>query len=290
MGEYQLDQYTVSLLHFNDGAKDETGRVWMSTGGARISTAQSKYGGNSLYLNGTSQYLTTVNTSDFDFGSGDFTVDWWEYRTSATLGQTVFNRNVSAGNAHSPFKIGHSEQTGVINVWMSSNAANLTYDIANAKSMGTAILNHWVHYAVVRSGNTFFTFQNGILISTWTSSLSIAVLDTAPSIGGNGQYYFGGYIDEFRISKGIARWTSDFDPESPPQTPTGHGLLRITMNDSSEREYRLSTTEIENFIKWYDRTVGTGNTCYPFDDIVDLSKEYLSFEKIISFKVIPLKD
>jgi hypothetical protein len=73
-------------------------------------------------------------------------------------------------------------------------------------------------------------------------------------------------------------------------TPQGQGLLRVTMSDSSEREYRLSTVEIENFIMWYDRTVGTGNTCYAFDDIVDLSKEYLSFEKIISFKVIPLKD
>jgi hypothetical protein len=40
----------------------------------------------------------------------------------------------------------------------------------------------------------------------------------------------------------------------------------------------------------YDRTVSTGNTCYAFDDIVDLSKEYLSFDKIISFKVIPSKD
>lgn len=78
-------------------------------------------------------------------------------------------------------------------------------------------------------------------------------------------------------------------PYIPVVSPT-KALLRITMNDSSEREYRLSTTEIESFIKWYDRTVGTGNTCYAFDDIVDLSKEYLSFEKIISFKVIPLKD
>jgi hypothetical protein len=80
------------------------------------------------------------------------------------------------------------------------------------------------------------------------------------------------------------------EASATPQASSGHGLLRITMNDSSEREYRLSTGEIESFIKWYDRTVGTGNTCYAFDDIVDLSKEYLSFDKIISFKVIPLKD
>ncbi|MDF2566479.1 MAG: hypothetical protein K0Q53_2883 [Massilibacillus sp.] len=168
---------------------------------------------------------------------------------------------------------------------------NLTYDIANPKSVGTAILNQWAHYAVVRSGNTFFTFQNGVLISTWTSSLSIAVLDTAPSIGGNGQYYFGGYIDEFRISN-IARWTSDFDPEVPPQNPIGHGLLRITMNDSSEREYELSDDEINQFIEWCNRTVGTGSSLYTFDKIYNIgefkSKEYLLFEKIISFEVMEL--
>lgn len=77
-------------------------------------------------------------------------------------------------------------------------------------------------------------------------------------------------------------------PDDVPEETIKHTLLRITMNDSSEREYRLSSAEIDDFIKWYDRTVGTGNTCYVFDDIIDNSKEYLAFEKIISFKVIPL--
>jgi hypothetical protein len=73
-----------------------------------------------------------------------------------------------------------------------------------------------------------------------------------------------------------------------PKAPSGHGLLRITMNDSSEREYKLSTSEIDDFIKWFNRTIGTGTTGYVFNKAVQNSKEYLSFEKIISFEVIPL--
>ncbi|MCC5464312.1 hypothetical protein [Pelosinus baikalensis] len=82
--------------------------------------------------------------------------------------------------------------------------------------------------------------------------------------------------------------TGELKPYTP--LPSEYGLLRVTMIDSSEREYRVSTAVIEGFINWYTRTIGTGSSCYSLNDIVDNSKEYLSFEKIISFKVIPLKD
>jgi hypothetical protein len=49
------------------------------------------------------------------------------------------------------------------------------------------------------------------------------------------------------------------------QALSEHGLLRITMNDSSEREYQLTDDEINHFIVWCNRTVGTGNTLYVFD-------------------------
>jgi len=71
----------------------------------------------------------------------------------------------------------------------------------------------------------------------------------------------------------------------PPTT--GNVLLRVTMIDSSEREYRISQNENDGFVNWYTRTIGTGVSCYAINDIVDSSKEYLAFEKIISFKVIP---
>jgi hypothetical protein len=80
------------------------------------------------------------------------------------------------------------------------------------------------------------------------------------------------------------------EASATPQASSGHGLLRITMNDSSEREYQLSTTEIDGFINWVKGHVSTDPNCYMLNkiEVLQNSKEYLMFEKIISFEVIPL--
>jgi fibronectin type 3 domain-containing protein len=74
------------------------------------------------------------------------------------------------------------------------------------------------------------------------------------------------------------------------ETPgeNGQALLRVTMIDSSEREYKLPMSEITGFVNWYDREVGTGTTVYVLNKMTG-SKEYLAFEKIISFEVTELK-
>lgn len=372
---YEVDQYTVSLLHFDDGIKDECGKVWTANGGASTSTTQSKLGSSSLYLNGA-QSLTTPANADFNFGSGDFTIDWWEYRITNEVGVCVFDTD---GNIHGCPGIVVGYGGNGVKAYLSSTASE--YDIGG-KTMGNAILNVWTHYALVRSGSTFYTFQNGVQQATWTSNLS--VLDSVnPAINryNASAYNASIYIDEFRISKGIARWTSNFTPDAlqniapptqlvatvgdsqvtlswnavteatgynikrsttaggpyttiatnvtgasyvdntvtngttyyyvvtalngtvesansneasaTPQAPSGHGLLRITMNDSSEREYQLTHDEINKFIVWCDRTVGTGGTLYVFDKTYNVGefknrKEYVLFEKIISFEVMEL--
>lgn len=83
----------------------------------------------------------------------------------------------------------------------------------------------------------------------------------------------------------------DIDETGEIISPISNGkvLLRITMNDSSEREYKVTQTEVDNFIKWINGTGRTGDNCYKFSDIIDESTEYLIFEKIISFKVLELK-
>ena len=67
-------------------------------------------------------------------------------------------------------------------------------------------------------------------------------------------------------------------------------LLRITMNDSSEREYSLTATELDSFINWFNKHTSTDDTSFMFNKTVgsQASKEYLAFNKIISFEVIPL--
>ncbi|WP_110953030.1 hypothetical protein [Anaerosinus massiliensis] len=74
-----------------------------------------------------------------------------------------------------------------------------------------------------------------------------------------------------------------------PDIKTNQVLLRITMNDSSEREYKVTHTEVDKFIQWINGAGRAGDNCYKFTDVVDESMEYLIFEKIISFKVLELK-
>lgn len=72
-------------------------------------------------------------------------------------------------------------------------------------------------------------------------------------------------------------------------TPESENLLKITMNDSSEREYKANSSDVDKFMQWINGNGRTGDNCYKFDDVVDGSKEYLIFEKIISFKVLSSK-
>ncbi|MBU2702277.1 hypothetical protein Ga0466249_003404 [Sporomusaceae bacterium BoRhaA] len=290
---YEMDQYTVSLLHFDDGIKDESGKVWTANGGAAISTNQSKMGSKSLYLAGN-QYLSTPNTTDFDFGAGDFTIDWWEYRTAAPTGNgALFCRGTSIQK--SPIVIGIDVNANSTNeAFSGSSNSNILrpsdYDIALGSIFGTYDLNRWNHFAVCRKDTKFYLFKNGVLTTTFTSAGAFAVVDSTSLIGKDrdNEVYFIGYIDEFRISKGIARWTENFTPETPPTTETQ--LLRVTVSDSSDHDYQLSSTEIDSFVNWFMKHASTDTAGYMLNKKVGTqeSKEYLAFEKIISFEVMPL--
>jgi len=177
--------------------------------GAFISTAQSKFGGSSGFFDGTDDYLSITDNSVFDFGSGDFTIEYWEYRTVSTLYKPVISRN---NNGYPPFMLGWSE-SGNVNFFISTNGSS--WDVASAVSMGTIITNNWTHYAVTRQGNTFRTFQNGTQISTFTSTATLPAGSGTLQIGRySSVYYYTGYLDELRISKGVARYTGSFTTSS----------------------------------------------------------------------------
>jgi hypothetical protein len=102
----------------------------------------------------------------------------------------------------------------------------------------------------------------------------------------------GGYGGVFAIDAIDIGETDEIKPYNPMPTPptpaTGSALLRITMIDSSEREYKVSQTEVDGFVNWYNHHVNTDAASYAIMDIVDGGTEYLAFEKIISFKIILL--
>ena len=80
-------------------------------------------------------------------------------------------------------------------------------------------------------------------------------------------------------------------PVATVVAPTGNALLRVTMLDSSERDYQLATNEIDGFINWFNSHTSANTTSYMLNKKVGTqnSKEYLSFDKIISFEVMELK-
>jgi hypothetical protein len=186
----------------------------------QISTAQFKFGGSSLFGNGSS-YCTFPNSSDWEFGAGDFTVDWWEYRTN---NGAVLSRE--AVTTYAPFLIGWGVG-GQSYVYMTSNGS--AWDIAYSRVMNN-IWGAWAHFAVVRKGSTFWIFRNGIQQDTWVSSLALAANSNPLCIGagqnGNG---YNGYIDELRVSKGIARWTTNFTPPTAPYAPDPPAIQTVLL-------------------------------------------------------------
>ena len=149
----------------------------------------------------------------------------------------------STGESQLPsFMIGLNESgNGVSKVYMRSSVSTTAtesgttsaFDIADGKTMGTIDYGQWNHFAITRSGTTFKTFKNGVQQDTWQSDKQIKIPVADPtaayektaldlSIGrSQGADYFYGYIDGIRISKGVAKYTSNFTaPSSAPAIVT----------------------------------------------------------------------
>jgi hypothetical protein len=235
------------LLHFSGSNNSTTfidsspvTKSLTSNNGAKITSSISKFGGSSLFLDGTDDYVTVANSTDFDFGSGDFTVEYWEYRTSSGTNSPILSRNTIT---YTPYLIGWNEVSSptTIAMFMSSNGSS--WDVASNVSMGTLTTNVWTHYAVTRQSNTFRTFQNGTLISSFTSSATFPAGSGTLQIGrfGTTYYFKGGYVDELRITKGVARYTGSFTTSSVefqnnqggPQNQTKYIGLIGGLNDST---------------------------------------------------------
>ena len=233
----------AALLHF-DGVNGSTTitdnsknvLTVASNNGAVISTAQSKFGGSSVFLDGTDDYVTVADNTGFDFGAGDFTIEYWEYRTSSGTQSPILSRNTISSTL---YLVGWYEPS-TIKFYASSNGSS--WDVAEGVSMGTLTTNVWKHYAVTRNGNTFRTFENGIQISTFTSAATFSTGSGSLQIGKYSTYYFkGGYIDEMRITKGYARYTGNFTPSTTAFSNTGGDVGKALVVNSTATGVSIGT-------------------------------------------------
>lgn len=225
-----IDSYTTLLLHwdwvnnsttFTDS--ELTPKTVSVAGDTKISTTQTKFGGSSIYFDWAGDYLTLPNSNDWEFGSWDFTIDWWEYRT-ACGNRPAISRDSST--SYTPYLIGYCDGgSGYSQIYITSNWSS--WDIASGKSLWITTLNTRNHFALVRKWTNFYVFKNGIQTTSWTSSLSIFANSNPLSIGRGQSSDFGGYIDELRISKWVARWTSNFTPPTVPFNALSTSMCRI---------------------------------------------------------------
>jgi hypothetical protein len=194
------------LLGTNAGILDNSMRNDLETvGNAQISTAQSKFGGSSISFDGTGDLLRYRNTASVaTFGTGDFTIETWVRFNSVTGTQVITD-----------FRDGVS--TALPTLYVVGTQLRYYANGADQITGGTLAVNTWYHIALARSGTSTRLFLDGVQIgSTYTDSTNYAATANVYIADwysfATFTYPLNGYIDDLRITKGVARYTANFTP------------------------------------------------------------------------------
>ena len=242
------------LMHFSgsDGSttftdNSPTPKSFTRSGNAQVSTVQSKFGGSSLYCDGSGDYITTTyNTTAFDWWTTDYTIECFIYpNNSSSLSQGVNNTPALIGNM--------DPGSGGSNYWSfgPNNNKQLSFFYWNgsagnfiASTETTVVVGQWNHIAMTKNSTGIRLFINGVA-SVTSASVSGTPQSSVSSPLTIGQYFnvsINAYIDELRITKGVARYTASFTvPNSAfpdtqgttPQYATKYVGLVGGINDSN---------------------------------------------------------
>lgn len=216
----------VAHLHF-DGADnsttfiDRTRRVWTAQNSARIETDKVKFGTAAGWFRETpgwgSENGSRIWTPDHEslrFGTGDWTVEGWFIPSAPSIGFGGFYRK--GQNTSDGLQLAVTPTQLILR-------SEIYTDSVVAVSLSTT---EYSHIAFVRDGNTIRFFVNGSQVGTDTRTFNHTSTEDAyiGSSTGNTSYSYNGMIDELRITKGVARYTEDFDVPTAPFPDRGNYL------------------------------------------------------------------
>jgi len=185
-------------------------------GDAKLSTSVSKFGGSSIYFDGNGDYLSGTPIGSGDLGTVDFTIEYW--------------MNASAAGTYSG-PVGTQEVSGfaTAGMWRCLNRFNSSNGIYFAYTTGSAFVDitftstsyndgNWHHIAYVKSGTSLKAYVDGTQVGTAATVTQSLSSGKKLTLGYNPQdsAYYAGYIDDLRITKGYARYTSNFTPPIIP--------------------------------------------------------------------------
>ena len=230
-------------------------------GDAKLSTSQFKFGTASLALDGVGDYVSHPTTPDFTFGTGNWTVELWAYRTVTGVIQTLFDYRPASG---SYFQI-NLGSTGV---------TRFAVNGATQISGPNLVLSTWTHIAVSKSSNVTRMFVNGTVVGTTyadTNNYGQAAVYIGATSTGTGN--FSGYIDDVRMSKGVARYTTTFTAPTAALKGDIDTVLLLHFNGTNN-----STIFVDDGITYQDIRTSTGGTAIiiNFADYSDFGAEIRS--------------
>jgi hypothetical protein len=196
--------------------------------GAVISTAQSKFGGASMFFDGTNDLVTSGVSSSLALNTGNWTVEGWIY-TSDDLCELINYQDYNTNNGWA-FGLRSSGRFLFVNT---DGGSSLTAMISSNNAYAN---NTWTHFAVVYNSGTLTLYANGTNVGSqsWVSP-DFASVDGLRIGGGygissglyiDGVYYYSGYLDEVRISN-TARYTAGFSVATSAFTNDANTVLLL---------------------------------------------------------------
>ena len=191
------------------------------TGDAAASSDKSNFYSGSFEFDGTGDRLT-LDIGAGGLGSGDFTIEFWSNSDTTSGSRGQFQISPTSGGlqgASTSIAVYQGSGAGFYQMYVNNNSSS--------NSIAPTDSNKWNHFAVVRSGSTQKMYVNGIESVSGSSSIDYTTARYL-CIGGyySTSYLWDGCIQDFRIYKGVAKYTSDFIPASTspnvlPDTPSG---------------------------------------------------------------------
>lgn len=179
----------------------------------------------------TSSYLSVPNSADFRFGTGDFTIEWYQYIQGNKSYPRIFSMGSFGGTpGTTQVTLGVSIEAGVNNgtfyFWTGNpRVAN------NFGSVGT-ITDTWVHFAVTRSSGIVRVFKNGIQLGSnvsytgsFNDSTNALTIGNENALSSGAEYQ--GLITNFHIVKGTALYTSKFCVPQTPRAAVANSVLLL---------------------------------------------------------------
>lgn len=196
IGDEHWDK-VVTLLHFDSNLNDETGKTWTHTGAPITYVSVIPAHGEAAHIARSPETRLDCSHADFALGLADFTIEFWCKLDAVQNTALVVVSGLLIYTGDGAWLAYHTSAGNIINK-LDSASINL------AAAQG-------VHIALVRKTGVLSLYINGVLLSSAAASINLT--NTSARIG-----YFntsnpaGSYIDELRITKGVARYTENFTP------------------------------------------------------------------------------